>query len=174
MSETDNPHRRRSARRPDEHAAARFVEELSWLLSSYSELDFKALQKLRVDRQMGQTPEPFQRYAPKNPNVVYLVGTLPALFMDEALFPTNEDIAEFSANALQIQIPRWQKKAKFELVGHIVCHAVNLDDRQLTSLVRALKQIVDGEDEARQLLKSRKEHGMTWNEVIQSLLLRER
>ena len=92
--------------------------------------------------------------------------------MDESIFPSNEDIAEFSETALKITIPRWQKKAKFELVGHIVCHAVKLDDLQVANLVRALTLIVDGENAARQILTSRKEQGLSWNEVIQNLLAR--
>jgi hypothetical protein len=174
MSESDNPPRKRPSRRFDERSASRFVEELSWLLSAYSDLDFKTLQKMSFGRERAFAPDLFQKFAPKNPNVVYLVGILPGLFMDESLFASNEDIAEFSFTALGIPIPRWQKKAKFELVGHIVCHAVNLDDRRVAGLVRALTHIIDGEGDARQLLKSRKERGMTWNEVIQNLLLQDR
>ncbi|WP_159392744.1 hypothetical protein [Methylobacterium sp. C1] len=170
MSDGANTSRKKSSRRSDAQAAQRFVEELSWLLTSYSGLDFKALQDLSVQKE--NPPESLQKFAPKNPNVVYLVGTLPGLFMDEKLFPSNEDIAEFSSLALKINIPRWQKKAKFELVGHIVCHAVSLNDKQVAHLTRALTRIVDGEVDARKLIEDRKEAGMSWNVVIQNLLLR--
>ncbi|KAB2945985.1 MAG: hypothetical protein F9K19_26125 [Rhizobiaceae bacterium] len=173
MADLEKSARKRPQRRSSRQAAARFIEELSWLLSAYSDLDFKTLQQFNAEGDGEQAPRLFERFAPKNPNVVYLVGTLPGLFMDETLFPSNEDIAEFSATALNIRIPRWQKKAKFELVGHIVCHAVNLDNSQVEDLVRALTHVVNGESAAHQLLKSRRERGMGWNEVIQSLLARE-
>lgn len=173
MSEPTNTRRRRLSQKSEIDAAARFVEELSWLLASHSDLDFRMLKKLRPPAEKSEPPILFQRFAPRNPNVVYLVGTLPALFMDEAIFPSNEDIADFSANALNISIPRWQKKAKFELVGHIVCHAVKLDDFQVANLVRALTLIVDGEMVARKILTSRKEQGLSWNEAIQSLLTQD-
>lgn len=170
MAEPTTTRRRRTTQKAELDAAARFVEELSWLLSAHAHLDFKMLKRLRPPSEQPEPPDLLQRFAPRNPNIVYLVGTLPALFMDESIFPSNEDIADFSASALQINIPRWQKKAKFELVGHIVCHAVKLDDMQVANLVRALTFIVDGETDARNILASRKEHGLSWNEAIQSLL----
>ena len=145
MPEPTTTRRRRTTQKSELDAAARFVEELSWLLTAHSELDFRMLQKLKPPSEHLGAPDLLQRFAPRNPNIVYLVGTLPALFMDESIFPSNEDIAEFSETALKITIPRWQKKAKFELVGHIVCHAVKLDDLQVANLVRALTLIVDGE-----------------------------
>lgn len=170
MSDMEFSHRKRPARRADELAAARFVEELSWLLTTYSYLDFRALRKLVVDRHEPRSRDLFRKFAPKNPNVVYLVGTLPTLFMNEALFPTNEEIAEFSLATLGIDIPRWQKKAKFELVGHIVCHAVSLEDRQVELLVNALTRVLENDNGTRRILSLRQEQGMNWNEVIQDLL----
>ena len=170
MSDGSNIPRKKSGRKNDVAAGLRFIEELSWLLSSHSNLDFRVLQNIR--NQIVHTPDLFQKFAPKNPNIVYLVGTLPALFMNEKIFPANEDIAEFSELALGISIPRWQKKAKFELVGHIVCHAVNLDDQQVESLTIALNRLVDGDTYAIKLIQSRKKQGLNWNEAIQDLLKR--
>ncbi|WP_238311083.1 hypothetical protein [Methylobacterium organophilum] len=172
MSEGANTTKRRSARNSDPRAVEQFLEELSWLLHAHADLDFRSIKNARAEKQT-KTPELFERLAPKNPNIVYLVGTLPSLFIDESLFPSNEDIAEFASTALKINLPRWHKKARFELVGHIVCRAVELDNKQVERLVRALVKIVDGGESGKASLKARKQQGMSWNEVIQDLLAQE-
>ncbi len=159
------------SKRKDELRAFKFVEELSWLLNTYSDLDFRTLSEFRKMRNelAHSTPTSFERYVPRNPNVFFLVGTLPGLFTDENLFPTNEDLADFAATALGVQIPRWSKKSKFELIGHIVCHTSELDDSRVERLVVALAKIVSGDKNARSIVGGRKKAGLSWNEIIQRL-----
>lgn len=163
---------RRTGKRSDPRTLLRFVEELSWLLSNYDDLDFKALGSLReqVNFTHNTHSNLRNRSASRAPTAQLLVGVLPSLLTDEKLFPTNEDIVEFSGVALGIVIPRWHKKSKFELIGHIVCSAEQADPFRLDSLVSALNDLLDERSEVRKNLEEQRKSGLSWNDVIQRLL----
>lgn len=168
---SDSHLRNLRGKRSDPKALGRFVEQLSWLLSSNEDLDFRALRKAArelylTDRKPTRS---IKRLAPKNPNISFLVGALPGLFNNEAFFSTNEEIAEFAKTALRVSIPRWEKKSKFELIGHVVCNTAKLGDKRLSILVRALSRIIDDERQAKEVFAKKREKGASWNEVIQQL-----
>ena len=169
MSERNGSRHRRDHRRSDDETLLRFLEEFSWLLSSYDGVDFKAL-KILIER-MGRSNDvnrQLRNYIDNSRNSIStLIGTLPSLLKDERLFPANEDIVEFSRHALGIEIPRWQKKSKYELIGHVVCHTEKADSSRLDLLMRTLGNVV--EHDVRNKLENQRKSGMTWNEVIQNL-----
>lgn len=174
MSEPSAP---RSSRRPSKRSEPRtllkFVEELSWLLSSYEDLDFRALGSLGADITKSQRSAANLKNhtaTSRPPTAQLLVGTLPGLLRDERLFPSNEDIVEFSSMTLGITIPRWQKKSKYELIGHIVCHTDSADQARLDSLVQILDSIMSDRGDAKREVEEQRKSGLSWNEVIQKLL----
>lgn len=148
-----------------------FLEELSWLLSSYSDLNLKTavrdLQNKVIHESDAVTA--VGRYASPNPNKQFLVGVLPRLLNDEALFPTNEDISDFALSVMKVRIPRFHKKSKYEIIGHIVCQTNDLDEKGLSKLVDALATLTGGDDRVRKLIKQRKEQKFGWNAIIQEL-----
>lgn len=161
---------RKSGRRSDPKTLARFVEELSWLLSSYDELDFKALGGLSSNlAALGRHTSLVTRSS-RPATVQMLVGVLPSFFMDTDLFPSNEDIVEFSQVALGISLQRWQKKSKFELIGNIVCHTDQASPDRLARVMAALEDALDERGIARSRLTKERKSGRSWNEVIQSML----
>lgn len=164
---------RKATRRSEPRTLLKFVEELSWLLSSYEDLDFKALGNLGVD--IGRSHQATMNLRnhsslSRTPTSQLLVGTLPGLLKDEALFPTNEDIVEFSAMTLGISITRWQKRSKYELIGQIVCHADSASQDKLDRLVQILNSIMSDKGETKRDLQEQRRSGLSWNEVIQRLL----
>jgi hypothetical protein len=90
--------------------------------------------------------------------------------MDEELFAGNEDIVEFAKHALNIEIPRWHKKSKYELIGHVVCNANLLNDTRLQKLSQAIEKIQDARGRERDLIQIQRKSGLSWNEVIQNML----
>jgi hypothetical protein len=149
----------------------RFFEELSWLLSSNSGLDFKSLPSSisSVFEKNHRSKEAVGGYVSSNPNKHFLVGVLPRLFTDSSIFPTNDDIAEFAQSVMNVSIPRFHKKSRYELIGHIVCQTDSLDDNSLDKLAKALEVLVKNEDSAKALVINRKSQ-FGWNDVIQSLV----
>lgn len=170
MTDDTPAQRRRPSKAPDSKKLFRFIEELSWLLSAYEAADFRAL---------GNLPKEFQHAVDLRNSLAHrsgtggedaLVGVLPGLLVDEKLFSSNEEIAEFAFSLLAIEIPRWSKKSKYELIGHIVCHAhlaPPLRRRKLADALRAL--VVDRDLITRKIATDRKA-GASWNEIIQSLI----
>lgn len=165
------PPRRKTSRSPDSRRLFNFIEELSWLLSSYDGADFRALANLSKE---------FQHALELRNSLVHrsgtgggddsLVGVLPGLLVDERLFPSNEDIAEFASSLLSIDIPRWSKKSKYELIGHIVCHAHLSPPLRRRKLVDAMRSLVVDRDLIMKKIATDRKAGASWNEIIQSLV----
>ena len=103
-----------------------------------------------------------------------MVGILPLVLRDESLFPTNGSIAEFAISALGMPMLRWEKKSKFELIGEIVCNAIDLDDGELSKLVEALSVLARGDSLAKAIVLDAHTTKRGWNEIIQSLLTQQR
>lgn len=171
MNKINTTAARKNTKRSDPKVIARFVEELSWLLSSYDDLDFSAIGKEFSQNQMirNRSAHLVSR-ADRPQTTIMLVGVLPSLFIDSKLFPTNEDVVEFARAAMGIDIPRWSKKSKDELIGHIVCHANTAPVEMLDELVVALERILDEKSSARKLVENQRRSGLSWNAVIQQLV----
>lgn len=161
-----------AAKRRDPRALLRFTQELSWLLTTYKDLDFRELSDLTEDLLANArlSHSVHLRSFRRPPTIQLLVGVLPNLLTDEKLFPTNEDIVEFSRAALGIVVPRWQKISKIEIIGHIVCSADSANPQGIARLVEALDGMIDDERDVRKKLRESRNSGMSWNEVIQRLL----
>jgi len=148
-----------------------FLEELSWLLSSYSDLNLKTAIKDLRNKLLHEldAAAAIGSYASPNPNKQFLVGVLPRVLNDEALFPTNEDISDFALSVMRVRIPRFHKKSKYELIGHIVCQTNDLDEKGLSKLVDALATLTGGDERVKKLIRQRKDQNFGWNAIIQEL-----
>lgn len=169
MAENKPVPKRRATKRTEPRALFRFIEELSWLLSSYDNLDYKALSNLAHEYETAikfRNSIAHQRVSQFDDP---LVGVLPALLVDETLFPSNEDIAEFAEGLLSIEIPRWNKKSKYELIGHIVCHTNMAPPARREDLVLAIRNLLDDKTVNKNEARRRRKSGASWNEVIQVL-----
>lgn len=153
----------------DTRTAKRFLEELSWLLQSYSNLDFKMFEEAQFD---SKAQSSLQKVASDNGNIHFLVGTLPIIFNNPRYFPGNEDIVEFANGALGLNIARWDKRSRYELIGLIVCETAKLDNRRLGMLVEALTKVTEQDPSAEAILVDRKANSLSWNELIQLLTVK--
>lgn len=161
------PQIKKPVKRADTRTLRRFVEEFSWLLSGYDDLDFRALANLATEGNLSNKQNSTKNRANET---TILLGRLPSLFMDESLFPTNEDIVEFARHALEIDMPRWHKKSKYELIGNVVCNANLLNVKQLKQLITAVENLQESTSDARDFVKKQRKLGLSWNEVIQQML----
>lgn len=110
-------------------------------------------------------------YQSSDPNKRFLIGALPRLLLDRDLFPSNEDIVDFAAVALRLEMTRTvEKRARHEIIGKIVCETDTLDEQQLTDLVRALEQLVGNKDRLAVMIEKKKSGTFSWNETLQDLL----
>lgn len=164
-----------SSLKADSAKATRFLEELSWLFQSIGDIDTKSIAKALAEATKQRTVrDGFASFASPNPNIHSLVGILPLVLRDESIFPTNGSIAEFATAALKLQMQRWEKKSKFELIGEIVCNVVDLDDKELNMLVEALSVLAHGGSNVKAIVVNAHAAKRGWNEIIQTLLTQSR
>ena len=109
-------------------------------------------------------------YQSSDPNKRFLIGTLPRLLLDRDLFPANEDIVDFAAVALRLEMTRSEKRARHEIIGKIVCETDTLDEKQLTDLVKALEKLVGNKERLSVMIEKKKSGTFSWNETLQELL----
>ncbi|MBV6853983.1 hypothetical protein KWH45_11200 [Xanthomonas campestris pv. mirabilis] len=153
--------------------AAIAVEDLAFFFRQVkSDHLFVASEAINLLLNSGASAESaVANYISPDPNKHFLIGALPRLLLDRDLFPSNDDIVEFSNVALSIEL-KVEKRARFEIIGKIVCETDGLDEKQLTDLVRALEQLVGDKDARASMLERRKSGSFSWNETIQELMRR--
>ena len=108
-------------------------------------------------------------YQSADPNKHFLIGALPRLLLDRNLFPSNDDIVDFATSALNLDM-KVEKRARFEIIGKIVCETDALDEKQLTDLVRALEKLVGDEATIADMVERKRTGSFSWNETLQELL----
>lgn len=148
-----------------------FIEELAWLLESKKNLKLSEMPEILRDKLLFSSPAggAADKYVSPNPNIHYLIGVLPRLFQDAKLFSRNEEIADFAKEVLGIDIPRVEKRSKYELIGLIVCEANDLDDGKMDSLVKALSTITGSSEKIGMMAKEKTSSTFSWNETIRKL-----
>lgn len=164
----------RNSKISDSQRVLRFLEELGWLFDSYRNINitnaisiFTSMatenhgQSTLIDEAVGHFRSP-------NPNKHFLVGVLPRLLSSADVFSSNDEIAQFAQSALNIKIPRYHKKSRFELIGHIVCAVEGLDESGLDLLVKAFSVIVKDESKYVKMIE-KKNKKFEWNQIIQEL-----
>jgi hypothetical protein len=149
--------------------AINFIEELSWLVNSKNVPDLKEIPELIRSAISDSTPVIAKKYSSKNQNKNSLVGVLPNLFLDLELFKTNGDIAEFSESVLKIEIPRFEKRSRFEIIGLIVCEIPRLEDKELAILVNAIEALTGDNDKLKKVKAEKQKANFSWNQTIQLL-----
>lgn len=102
-------------------------------------------------------------------NAKALVGAMPLLLSDTDLFPSNEDIAKFATEALAIEIPRWGKRSRYEMIGMLVMETIELGDSELRAVARFVSSLGGGGKALDSFKKKSRQTGFSWNEAIRSL-----
>ncbi|WP_394174799.1 hypothetical protein [Thalassotalea litorea] len=152
----------------------RFLEEFSWLMDSYSKVDFKNVAYLikSASDDKSDAKDAVGNYESENPNKHFLIGALPALFLDTELFKRNQDIADFSKSVLGIELKRFGRSSRADVIGRVICSTVELDDEGLDVLVRALSVLAGNKERTKQILRTKDGSDFNWNFVINELSAR--
>ena len=76
---------------------------------------------------------------------VELIGFLPSALIDRAKFPSNSDVVRLANQSLGLQMPRWEKKKRDELIGTLISAIAQRDERDLGMFLDAWKKFVGSE-----------------------------
>ena len=151
--------------------AAIALEDLSYSLKKLRPEHIEAaLSALRSAISEEGARQGVQTYQSPNPNKHFLIGVLPRLLMDRQMFPSNEDVAQFAIETMRFSISRYEKLAREDLIGKIVCRADKLNDSGLSDLVSALGNIVNDTERIAVIVAQKKSGSFSWNQAIQDLV----
>ena len=170
---TNRPSARPQMERREIQKIEKFLRELGWLLTEYKDVNFRRIPDFvvrRGDDYLAVDVKTLHRFASSNTNKQLLVGILPRMFTDDKLFPNNEDIADFALNVLGTRIPRWQKKSRYELIGHVLCVTAQADDEKLAKVAGALSSRVADETRYKNIMMAGRLQQKSWKEIIQQLI----
>lgn len=160
--------RKNQKKKSEPHDLARFIEEFSWFLKSFEDIDLNALSGFARSTQ-SQSLARGRKASAIDETTSNLVGFLPRFFTDSKLFPANEDIVEFAQAALGIPLTRWHKKSKYEIIGQIVCHTNEASPNKISRLSELIDEMRDEKKNIRMEIESNRSSGQSWSEVISRL-----
>jgi hypothetical protein len=148
-----------------------FLEELLWALSAKDPKLLKGglkmirdlLEEKRQEHSLAMSPS-----VKAGPSQL-LIGVLPQLLADQELFPSNQDIEKFAKEVFLIQIPRWEKRSRYEMIGMLVMEAYDLPTARLETIVDGLARLASTDDALARVKKVSRQTGFSWNETIRSL-----
>lgn len=149
---------------------ANFLEELSWLLEKKRNMSLKEISLyIRDIENINDYPLKFSSRKDNNKHSRFLVGVLPALFLDEELFKSRDEILDFAETVLNLPISRSGKRSRIEYIGWIVCEVAKMNDSRLFELVSELENIVGDDYKIKEMKKAKKEPNFSWNDTIKKL-----
>ena len=155
----------------DYKKASMILEDLAWSLQKISTSELIKISDLLRSRAVHGMSESAvsETHKSNNPNKHFLIGVLPRLFQDRNLFPLNEDIAGFAKEVLYLDMSRSEKRSRYEIIGKVVCETNELDDKQLSKLVKALEYMVESKVELKLMAEKKKSANFSWNKAIQEM-----
>lgn len=148
-----------------------FFEELCWLIDSNKELSFKNASKL-----LKQCRSALALDSPTNngTDAAYsLIGVLPSLLKDGEIFQNNAQLVQFAEEVLALNISRWEKRSRNELIGLIICEVEDVNDKErLDVLTRWASNLLNHKNQVKDMQSKAQKAGniFSWNETIQKLV----
>lgn len=143
------------------------VQELLWALQSRPQSEIKEglnfLQKSLAEMDSDRPRPKGRRYLSS------LVGSMPIILADTDLFPSNEHIAKFADEALEIHISRWEKRSRYEMIGMLVMETIRLPDAQVRDLSLFLDSVSMGSKRLESIKRQAQHVGFSWNTAIRTL-----
>jgi hemerythrin len=71
-----------------------------------------------------------------------LIGILPSILIDEKKFPLNEDLVKLAEYSLNMNILRWNKKSRNEIIGIIISEIATKKEQDLETFINAWKEFI--------------------------------
>jgi|GEM_PF-556416 len=150
-----------------------FVEDLCWLLDANKNVDFKKISttiRTLINSNASNTAFDDNIESVQNRAISDLIGILPTLLKDEALFSSNSSIVQFATQVLQLEIPRWEKRSRFEIIGLIVCNVEEANQDRLMTLTDWIAELLANKDKVKKIQQENNENAFSWNTAIQKII----
>lgn len=154
------------------------VQELVWAIRSretsqlsngVSYLRNLAMRESAERRRAEKGKGPGSSLLDRRRDLKALVGSMSLVLADVELFPSNENIAKFANEALQITISRWEKRSRYEMIGMLVMESINASPARLREVASLLDKISEESDSMEIIKHNSRQTGFSWNEAIRKL-----
>lgn len=101
-----------------------------------------------------------------------MIGVLLSLLKDNEIFQNNSQLVQFAQEVLEINIPRWEKKSRNEIIGLIICEVEDVNKERLNILTQWAANILSNKSQVKDMQSKAKTLGniFSWNETIQKLV----
>lgn len=141
-----------------------FLEELCWLLESNRNLNFKKNSELLHMLRKNMISK-----SSNDDGLVYnLIGVLPTLLKDETIFSSNSSLVQFAQEVLSLNMPRWEKRSRNELIGLIICNVEEANRNRLETLAQLTQKLLNNKEKIKDAIKQ--ENIFSWNDTIQKII----
>ena len=147
-----------------------FFEELSWLLETNKEINFKKASQFLSEYRNFSVHDAI---VSGTSNSAYdLIGVLPSLLKDNDIFQNNAQLVQFAEEVLALDISRWEKRSRNEIIGLIICEVEDVNKERLDTLTKWTANILKNKTQVRELQRKAKTSGnlLSWNETIQKIV----
>ncbi|MGA7437851.1 MAG: hypothetical protein WBW32_06940 [Luteibacter sp.] len=148
------------------------LQELVWAIQSRPADEVKTGLRFLEDSVRTANAAHSNRFAKKargREHLTSLIGSMPLILADLELFPSNESIAKFAAEALGIHIARWEKRSRYEMIGMLVMETSLLSETRVRELANFLAEVNVGGKRLASIKRAVSDVGFSWNEAIRSL-----
>lgn len=159
--------KKKSSTEIEQQQIINFFEELCWLLDSNKNINFnnvsRNLKTIRNNIVHGTTFE--------DTTITSLIGVLPSLLKDLEIFPSLAQLVQFAKEILGIEIPRWDKRSRNEIIGLIICEVEEANKERMDVLLEWSNNILNNKKSVQEMQEKAKNEGniFSWNETIQKL-----
>ncbi len=147
-----------------------FFEDLCWIFDANKDINFKNASKYLKEYRNNIAQSGIN--SDKTSDEHNLIGILPSLLKDQEIFQSNSQLVQFAGEVLALDIPRWEKKSRNEIIGLIVCEVEEANKERLNTLIRWSRNILKNKNVVRDMQNKAKNSGnmFSWNETIQKLV----
>lgn len=151
----------------EEQKVLSFFENLCWLLDSNSSINFQTAEKL-----LKEWRNSISNVDTNQLNSSELIGILPAILKDQEIFETNQQLVRFANEVLSLQITRWEKRSRNEIIGLIICEVEEANSDRISTIIKWSQQIQNHKTQICQLQKQASQNGsiFSWNDTLQKLV----
>ncbi len=165
--------KRRSNSELERQQIINFFEELSWLLDANKDINYRNVSKLLKECRNLYVHGTIVN---NNNNEAYsLIGVLPSLLKDNELFQSNAQLVQFAEEVLKLNISRWEKRSRNEIIGLIICEVEDANKEHIDVLTQWVSNILENKKKVKDLQSKAQISGnlFSWNETIQKLVSEE-
>ena len=147
-----------------------FIEELSWVLKSYKDLEVnELLNEIKLNQEIRNSLVHNKNLSHGYDDKSRLIGILPGLLNDKKLFSLNSDLIEFAESAFEINITRPEKRSRYEIIGLIIMELFESKNTKVLGITDSIQKLANNTRLKNKLRRKKNSSNFSWNKAIREI-----